>query len=341
MKKILIILLLLIPINVYALSVPSRNAILIDQDSGRVLYSKKIDEKRLIASTTKIMTAIIAIESNKLDDKVKVNDSILKSYGSGIYIKPGEILTLRDLVYGLLLRSGNDAALMIEDYLGGHDKFISMMNNKAKEIGMKDTSFMNSNGLDDYDEKNYSTVYDMALLMKYANNNYDFREINSTKKYALSTNLNDYVWKNENKLLYRYKYATGGKTGFTDKARRTLVSSACQSQKDICLIAVTFNDSDDFNTHIKLYEYGFNNYKKYLIINKNKFKVKNENNLYIKYNYYYPLKESEKDNIDTILIKDRKDNIYGYIIVKFNGEEVHREPVYINKKYKKKKLFDY
>ena len=338
MKKILLIL-LLIPINVFAISVPSRNAILIDQDSGRILYSKRINEKRLIASTTKIMTAIIAIESGKLDDKVKVNDSVLKSYGSGIYINPGEILTLRDLVYGLLLRSGNDASLMIEDYLGGHDKFINMMNKKASEIGMKDTIFMNSNGLDDFDEKNYSTVYDMAILMKYANNNYDFREINSTKKYTLSTNMNDYVWKNENKLLYRYKYTTGGKTGFTDKARRTLVSSACK--KDKCLIAVTFNDSDDFNTHIKLYEYGFNNYKRYLIINKNKFKVKNEDNLYIKYNYYYPLKESEKDDIDTILVKKRKDNIYGYIIVKFKGKEVHREPVYINKKYKKKKLFDY
>ena len=338
MKKIFLIILLL-PINVFALSVPSRNAILIDQDSGRILYSKRIDEKRLIASTTKIMTAIIAIESNKLDDKVKVNDSVLKSYGSGIYIKPGEILTLRDLVYGLLLRSGNDAALMIEDYLGGHDKFINMMNRKAFEIGMNDTIFMNSNGLDDYDEKNYSTVYDMALLMKYANNNYDFREINSTKKYTVSSNKNDYVWKNENKLLYRYKYATGGKTGFTDKARRTLVSSA--SRNDVNLIAVTFNDSDDFNTHIKLYEYGFNNYKRYLIINKNKFKVKNEDNLYIKYNYYYPLKESEKDDIDTILVKDRKDDIYGYIIVKFKGKEVHREIVYINKEYKKKKLFDY
>lgn len=338
MKKILIIL-LLIPINVFALSIPSRNAILIDQDSGRILYSKRIEEKKLIASTTKIMTAIIAIESGKLDDKVKVNDSVLKSYGSGIYIKPGEILTLRDLVYGLLLRSGNDAALMIEDYLGGHDKFIEKMNKKAIEIGMKDTIFMNSNGLDDYDEKNYSTVYDMALLMKYANNNYDFREIDSTKKYTLSTNLNDYVWKNENKLLYKYKYSTGGKTGFTDKARRTLVSSA--SRNEVNLIVVTFNDKDDFNTHIKLYEYGFSNYKRYLIINKNRFKVKDHKNLYIKYNYYYLLKEDEKKYIKTTLIKDRKDDIYGYIIVSFKNKEVHREPVYIDKEYKNKKLFDY
>lgn len=324
MKKILL-LLLLIPINVYALSVPSKSAILIDQDSGRILYSKNINEKRLIASTTKIMTAVIAIESGKLDDEVKVNDSVLKSYGSGIYIKPGEIITLRDLVYGLLLRSGNDAAIMIEDYLGGHDKFINKMNKKAIEIGMNNTIFENSSGLDE-DTKNFSTAYDMSLLMKYANNIYEFREINSTKYKKVKTNMNFYEWTNENKLLFRYKYATGGKTGFTKKARRTLVSSA--SKRDLNLICVTLNDSDDFNTHIKLYNYGFDNYKNYLIINKLTFKVKNEDNLYIKYNYYYPLKIGEYKYIKTEVIKKKSINEYGYINVYFKDKLVHKEIIY-------------
>ena len=159
MKKILIFLILLFPLNVLGLSIPSNNAILIDQDSGRILYSKNINQKRLIASTTKIMTAVIAIESGKLDDVVTINDDVLKSYGSGIYIKPGEKITLRELVYGLLLRSGNDASLAIESYLGGHDKFITKMNVKAKEIGMKNTFFENSNGLDESGEENYSTVH--------------------------------------------------------------------------------------------------------------------------------------------------------------------------------------
>ena len=149
MKKILVFILLLIPVNVLGLSVPSRNAILIDQDTGRILYSKNINERRLIASTTKIMTAVIAIESGKLDEYVEIDESVLKSYGSGIYVKPGEKISLRNLVYGLLLRSGNDAALAIEEYLGGHDKFITKMNVKAKEIGMKNTYFENSNGLDE------------------------------------------------------------------------------------------------------------------------------------------------------------------------------------------------
>ena len=338
MKKIIVLMILLIPINVLGLNVPSRSAVLIDQDTGRVLYSKNINEKRLIASTTKIMTAIIAIESGKLDDVVTINDSVSKSYGSGIYIKPGEKITLRELVYGLLLRSGNDAALTIEDYLGGHDKFITKMNIKAKEIGMKNTHFENASGLDEESE-NLSTVYDMALLMKYANNNYDFREIDSTKKITVKTNKNTYIWHNKNKLLYSYKYATGGKTGYTIKAKRTLVTSA--SKNDVNLICVTFVDKDDFNTHKKIYEYGFNNYKRYLIINKKKLRIKGYNNIYIKNNYYYLLKQGENKKITTKFIKYRNKDKIGYISVKMGNKEVHKEPVYINKNYKSRRLFGF
>ena len=338
MKKIIVLMILLIPINVLGLSVPSRSAILIDQDTGRVLYSKNINEKRLIASTTKIMTAIIAIESGKLDDVVTINDSISKSYGSGIYIKPGEKITLRELVYGLLLRSGNDAALAIEDYLGGHDKFITKMNIKAKKIGMNNTHFENASGLDEESE-NLSTVYDMALLMKYANNNYDFREIDGTKKITVKTNKNTYIWHNKNKLLYSYKYATGGKTGYTIKAKRTLVTSA--SKNDVNLICVTFVDKDDFNTHKKIYEYGFNNYKRYLIINKKKLRINGYNNIFIKNNYYYLLKQSENKKITTKFIKYRNKDKIGYISVKMGNKEVHKEPVYINKNYKSRRLFGF
>lgn len=338
MKKIIVLILLLIPINVFGLSVPSRSAILIDQDSGRVLYSKNINEKRLIASTTKIMTAIIAIESGKLDEIVTINDSVSKSYGSGIYIKPGEKITLRELVYGLLLRSGNDAALAIEDYLGGHDKFVTKMNIKAKKIGMDNTHFENPSGLDEESE-NFSTVYDMALLMKYASNNYDFKEIDGTKKIKVKTNKNTYIWHNKNKLLYSYKYATGGKTGYTIKAKRTLVTSA--SKNDVNLICVTFVDKDDFNTHKKIYEYGFNNYKRFLIINKKKLKIKGYNNVYIKNNYYYLLKQGENKRISTKFVRYRNKDKIGYISVKLGDKEVHKEPVYINKNYKRRKLFGF
>ena len=326
MKKIIILLLLILPFKVCALSIPSNNAILIDQDSGRILYKKNINEKRLIASTTKIMTAIIAIEEGNLDDNVLIKDNVLKSQGSGIYIKPGEIITLRDLLYGLLLRSGNDAALAIEEYLGGKEEFISKMNKKAKEIGMNNTIFFNSSGLDE-EGGNFSTVYDMAILMKYANNNYSFREINSTKYHEVETNLNYYTWNNKNKLLYMYKYANGGKTGYTKKAGRTLVTSA--SKNDLNLIVVTFLDKDDFNTHKKLYEYGFNNYKNYLILNKKNIRIKGYKNAFIKNNYYYPMMDSEKKYIKTKAIINKKNNTLGYIKVLFKGKEVHRETLYI------------
>ena len=316
--------------NIYAINTPSRNAIMIDQDSGRVLYSKNINEKRLIASTTKIMTAVIAIESGKLDDMVTITEEMTKSHGSGIYIKENEEISLRNLVYGLLLRSGNDAALAIETYLGGHNKFIDNMNDKASQIGMNNTIFNNSSGLDDEENGNYSTVYDMAVLMRYANNLFDFKEIDSTKKILVETNKNVYSWTNKNKLLFSYKYCNGGKTGYTKKAKRTLVTSA--SKNDVNLIVVTFNDKDDFNTHKKLYEYGFNNYKNYLILNKNNIKIKSKKykKLYIKNNYYYLMNNNERNNINTNVkfYNKSKNNKVGYINVFYKNKLIHKEYIY-------------
>lgn len=339
MKKIIIIitLFLIFPINVFAISVSSNNAILIDEDSGRILYSKNIDEKCLIASTTKIMTAVLAIESGKLDEIVTINESVLKSHGSGIYVSVGEKISLRNLVYGLLLRSGNDAAIAIEDYLGGHEKFVDAMNKKAKDIGMNNTIFNNSHGLDDEEAGNYSTVRDMAILMKYANNLYDFRIINGTKKIVVETDIKTYSWTNKNKLLFRYKYATGGKTGYTKKAKRTLVTSA--TKKDINLIVVTFNDPNDFTTHQNLYEYGFSNYKNYLIINKDKIKIKSDkykNKLYVKNNYYYLITNNERDNININVVMYKKmnneTNEVGYFDVYYKNKNIHKEPIYVKVK---------
>lgn len=264
MKKYLLIfmILVLIPMmNVKAISTSATSAILMDQDSGRILYSENIHEVRSIASISKIMTGILAVESGKLDETVTVGDEILKAYGSGIYIKQGEKISLRDLVYGLMLRSGNDAALAIADYVGGSvDKFVALMNEKAKEIGMKNTTFHNPSGLDEEEEVgNYSTAYDMAILMSYAMKNEDFKKIVGTKKYTLKTNKNHYIWYNKNKLLQTYQYATGGKTGFTKKARRTLVSTATKG--NVNLIAVTLNDGNDFQDHENLHEYGFDNFQ--------------------------------------------------------------------------------
>ena len=339
MKKLIIFLILfLIPINTYALASTSSSAILYDQDSKRVLYSKNINTKHLIASTTKIMTAVIAIESGKLDNKVTTNESILKSYGSGIYISLNETMTLRELVYGLLLRSGNDAALAIEDYLGGHEKFVKVMNQKANEIGMKNTIFNNVHGLDE-NEENYSTCYDMAILMSYANNLYEFREISSTKKIVVKSDLKTYSWTNKNKLLFSYKNIKGGQTGFTVKARRTLVTTA--TKDNLNLAVVTLNDGNDFKDHQDLFEYGFNNYTNYQILKKGTINIPDTNNeleYYIENDYTYPLLETEENSIliKYKLEKNPKENA-GEIEIYLGDKLLHKETILSKQKEKQEK----
>ncbi|ANB61925.1 D-alanyl-D-alanine carboxypeptidase family protein [Anoxybacteroides amylolyticum] len=250
-----------IPQRTKAQDVSAQSAILMEQTSGRVLFEKDAHTKRRIASITKIMTAILAIESGKLDETVTVSARAVRAEGSSIYLKEGEKIKLRDLVYGLMLRSGNDAAVAIAEHVGGSmEGFVFLMNQKAAEIGMRDTHFANPHGLDDA-ENHYSTAYDMALLMRYAMHNKTFRKISGTKVYrAPNPDENwDRIWRNKNKLLTNlYEYCTGGKTGYTKRAKRTLVTSA---EKDgLELIAVTLNAPDDWNDHISMYEYGFDHY---------------------------------------------------------------------------------
>ena len=344
-KMILLLILLLIPIKTNAIETSATSAILMDMDNNKILYSKNIHKVRSVASISKIMTAVLAIESGKLDETVTINNSINKAYGSAIYIKEGEKLTLRDLVYGLMLRSGNDAALAIADYVG-EDNFIEMMNNKASEIGMKNTTFNNPHGLDE-EEGNYSTAYDMAILTSYAMKLNEYKKIVSTKKYTLKTNKNYYVWKNKNKLLTTYKYATGGKTGFTKIAKRTLVTTA--SKNNINLVAVTLNDGNDFKDHRDLFEYAFENYKNYLVLKKGEINIYDEKyysdySFYIKKDFSYLVSSDEKDSI-TLKFELEKLRVYktgdkvGVVRVLLGDEEIKTELIYIKKKNTNKSFF--
>lgn len=345
MKKILLIITLLVPFIVKGISTSATSTILMDTDNNRIIYSKNIHEVRSVASISKIMTAVLAIESGKLDDEVKINSSINKAYGSAIYIKIGEKMKLRDLVYGLMLRSGNDAALAIADYVGGSvDNFVTMMNHKAKEIGMKNSKFNNPSGLDE-DKANYSTAYDMAILTSYAMKLSDYRKIVKTKEYKLETNKNNYIWHNKHKLLRLYKYTTGGKTGYTKIAKRTLVTTA--SKDNTNLVAVTLNDGNDFKDHMDLFDYGFENYKSYSILKKGYINIYNENyykdyNLYIKEDFKYILDDSEKESINIKYklkkikkIKDREN--VGSVIVNLGDKQIYTEPIYAKIKTKNKK----
>ncbi|MGF7125717.1 D-alanyl-D-alanine carboxypeptidase [Natronobacillus azotifigens] len=246
---------LLLPGNVLARpGVSAEQAILIDQATGEILYEKDAKKPQLIASITKIMTALLAIESGMLDEHVKVSRNAIMTEGSSIYLVENEEIKLLDLVYGLMLRSGNDAAVAIAEHVGGSvEGFVYLMNEKAAWLGMTDSSFENPHGLDS--EKHYSTAYDMALLTKYAMNNPEFAQITGEKSFRSDNRT--YAWGNKNKLLTSYySYTIGGKTGYTKAAGRTLVSIA---EKDgITLIAVTLNDPNDWQDHIRLFDWGFN-----------------------------------------------------------------------------------
>lgn len=351
MRRIILVIFLFVLLisNAKAIETSASAAILMDADNNRILYSKNIHSVRSIASISKIMTAILAIESNKLNDTVIVDETINSSYGSGIYIKPGEEIKLIDLVYGLMLRSGNDAALMIAKYVGGSvDNFVNMMNDKAKEIGMENTTFNNPSGLDgDGLKGNYSTAYDMALLTSYALKNKTYVQISSTKKYKVKTNLNYYSWTNKHKLLSSYKHATTGKTGYTELAKRTLVTTA--SKNGVNLIVVTLNDGNDWQDHVDLFEYGFSEYKKYKIISRGNLNIIGEKyyknyNLVSKNEFSYILNDVEKDQV-LIKFQLEKKRVYkngdkvGKTIVLLHDKVIFEDNIYLEKIKENKTIF--
>lgn len=323
-----------------SLEISAKSAILIDAESGRVLFAKDEHEKRRIASITKIMTAILAIESGKLHETAKVSDLAARAEGSRIYLEAGQEVKLEDLVYGLMLRSGNDSAVAIAEHVGGSlDGFVFMMNQKAEEIGMKDSLFQNPHGLDDHDN-HYSTAYDMAILTKYAMENETYQKIAGTKFYRAET-MEGY-WRNKNKLLTGlYEYSTGGKTGYTKLAKRTLVSTA---EKDgSSLIAVTIDAPDDWNDHISMFQDAFANYRTYTIIKEGYLKEVDDkayqNKIFINRNITYLMTEEEKQEvrIKTNLLKPKKSwekhrenipEIVGNVKVMLEGKTIAQVPVY-------------
>lgn len=337
---VFILTILLNPLHVFAIDT-SKSSIVMDLDSGRVLYSKNSNEKKLIASTTKILTAIVAIENANLDEIVKIGEEILTMYGTNIYIEVGESISIRDLLYGLLLRSGNDAAIALAVAVSGSEEaFVEEMNKKAKKIGMKNSIFANPHGLDE-NSQNYSTAYDMAILSKYAYHNKTYREIASTKKHTVSTGEKTYLWYNRNKLLSSYQYCTGGKNGYTPSAGRTLVTTA--TKENLNLTIVTLNDPNEYETHKSLYEDMFDKYKNYAIIDKDNFAINSsfyKGDPYLKKSFYYPLMLDEIDKIKTIIdISETKTNKIGSIKVYLDSEKIGEVSVYDKQSKKKEENF--
>ena len=239
--------------------VSAQNAILIEANSGEVLYEKNASDKAYPASITKIMTAFLAIENGTLDKKVKVSANASGVEGSSIYLASGEMISLRDLVYGLMLRSGNDAAIAISEAIGGStDNFVIMMNKKARELGACNTHFMNPNGL--HDQEHYTTAKDMALIARAAMKNSEFKKIAATKSWVTDRGEGKYnYFYNKNKVVYQYNGGTGIKIGYTKAAGRTLVAS---SERDgMELICVVMNAPDWFQDTYKLMDYAYSQFE--------------------------------------------------------------------------------
>ena len=323
MKKILFIIILLFNINVLA----STSTIVMDTNTGKVLYEENAHEKKLIASTTKIMTFVVAYEYAKdfLDVSIEAGPEILKMYGTSIYLSYREKMLLRDLLYGLMLRSGNDAAVVIANFVGGNEEgFVKLMNKKAKALGMNNTIFSNPHGLDE-NSQNYSTAYDMALLSKYASKIPFYRKVTGTKYYKVKTENKAYSWTNRNKMIFMYPYFQTGKTGYTPSAGRTFVSTAKKDKLE--LTVVTLNESNHYEKHRELYEKYFSIYQNYLLVSMDNFNKNND--YYLKNDIYYPLKSDEEKNI-RIVLEINKNN--KEIVVYLNDKELIREMIYVKEK---------
>ncbi len=232
------------------------------KDDYMVLSSNNEDHTQSVASISKVMSAIVALEHSDLQDEITVDEIVLQAYGSSAYLQIGETYTMEDLLHALMLRSGNDAALVIAQHVGGDvETFVEMMNDKAKTLGMNNTTFANPSGLDEEDGGNISTSCEMALLTAYAMQNEDFASISATKTYYPKEGI---LYTNKNRFLTQYEYATGGKTGYTKLAKRTLITTS--DKEDLEVIVVTLNCGDDFAYHEYLHEQAHNTYQNELVI---------------------------------------------------------------------------
>ena len=324
----------------------SRAAVIYDRKSKKVIWGKKENEKRPMASTTKIMTAIVVLENANLSDTVTVSKKSAGTGGSRLGLKGGDKITVNNLLYGLLMVSGNDAAVALAEYVGGSvEGFADKMNQKAKELGLENTHFVTPHGLDMADH--YTTALELAEMADYAMNNEKFAQIVNTKNITISINGRSKSLKNTNELLGNLNGVNGVKTGFTNGANRCLVTSVNRDGMNIITVVLGADTKKDrTNDSVKLIEYAYKNYTIYNlenIINEKYQEWKNINEKRINIvqgknetiitkldkidNYYIPIKKQDIDNVKVEIysLKEMEAPIYendyiGKLIV-YNGEE--------------------
>ena len=328
-------------------AISAKSAVLIDGASGRVLYEKNAHEKLPMASTTKIMTGLLACESGKMEEIVVTSPVASGTEGSSLWLKIGEKQTLENLTYGLMLKSGNDAAIAIAEHLCGNISAFSLkMTQRAQKIKAFNTQFKNPNGLDE--DGHYTTAYDLALISREAMKNELFRKIVSTKKYSIPLEGEEWdrALTNHNKMLWRYEGCNGVKTGFTKKCGRCLVTSA---ERNGSLICVTLNAPDDWNDHTELLNYGFDNFDKKVIFKKGekvaKFfydeKKKKSVPLVCREEASVMMKDGEKHSVKIEYLKEKlpltKETVCAVAHIYLNGEELYSVNLYSARKITEKR----
>lgn len=295
MKTIVIVLVLF---SFFQIDVKGDYVVMVDDI---LIEEENMDHIQSVASISKVMTALVALENGNIHDVIHIDLETTKQIGSSLYMLEKESYTLLSLIYGLMLRSGNDAAYAIANHVGGsQEAFVKMMNEKAKDIGMKNTIFSNPSGLDEFDNGNQSTVYDMALCMKEAMKHDIFRIITNTKQYKAE---NHRVWINKNRLLKEYAYCNGGKTGYTKNSGKTLITSS--KKENLESIVVSFREDDYFMLHKRLHEQIQQKYKSILLIPKGIYQINNKRfeisedikTLLLKENLIWIETKIEKDHI--------------------------------------------
>jgi D-alanyl-D-alanine carboxypeptidase (penicillin-binding protein 5/6) len=330
--------LLLLPGRAEALEISAKSAVLMDADSGRVLYEKNSHERLPQASTTKITSAILAIEKGNFKDKVKISKYAAETGGSAIWLETGEVLTLEQLVYAMLLNSANDATMAVAEHIGGSEKnFVRMMNAFAEKVGAKDTHYVNPHGL--HDDNHYSSAYDLALLGRYAMQNPTFEKIVATKKRVIPWAGHEWsrLLINKNKFIENpdlYPGADGIKNGFTTPAGYCLVASA--TRNGMRLIAVVMDCPGATDEIEKMFDYGFNNYKRTLLFSRGETidrlhleEKKTDLGLVSAEPFYAALQQDEAGKVDVevtvpenISLPIKKGSVCGKAVCKVDGRVV-------------------
>lgn len=302
--------------------------VVIDAETGRVLEGSNVHAKMPIASLTKIWTALIAIENNDLDDEVTISRQATLSEGSSIYLEANEKVTVETLLYGLMLRSGNDAAYALAEYTGSSiEGFVDLMNEKATLYGLSNTKFTNPSGL--HNEQHLSSAYDTAQMLRIAMENEKFKKIASTINYKSNTN-NGVTWQNKHRLLREQTGAVAGKTGYTKIAGRTLATYFEQDGKKV--IVVTLSESNDWQVHKSLANKVFENYDYVTVANKGTYQATKTRKVVLDKPIKLLLNKEEEKEVKNVLHLSRRQKDFGIWHVFLKDESIYSAKVTLKNK---------